>query len=37
MDLVGLHGGCVRLPMLEIAAEEREELRGILAEQGLLD
>lgn len=36
LDIVGLHGGPCRLPMEDITQKEREELKGILAEMGLL-
>ena len=36
MDTVGLHGGSVRLPLLDITDEEREALRGILRELELV-
>jgi 5-dehydro-4-deoxyglucarate dehydratase len=32
MDMVGLRGGAVRPPLVEVSAEEREELRRLLAE-----
>jgi len=35
MNLVGLHGGGVRLPLLGLTLTEREELRKILADLGL--
>jgi 5-dehydro-4-deoxyglucarate dehydratase len=31
MDMVGLSGGVVRPPLVEVTPEEREELRGLLA------
>lgn len=37
MDLVGLRGGEVRLPLLGVTAEEREELHGILSDVGILN
>lgn len=36
MDMLGYYGGPVRLPLLELSAEEQEVLRSILAEAGLL-
>ncbi|HEV2067991.1 MAG TPA: dihydrodipicolinate synthase family protein, partial [Thermomicrobiales bacterium] len=36
MNLLGLPGGAVRSPLLPVAAEDREELRRILATIGLL-
>jgi len=35
MDLVGLHGGPPRLPLLPISKSEKEELRGVLKKMGL--
>lgn len=37
MDMVGQHGGEVRLPLLPITEAERDELRAILTDMGLLD
>jgi len=36
MDIVGLHGGPLRLPMEELTAEEKEELRAALKEMGII-
>ena len=36
MDLVGLHGGPLRLPMENLSDEERQELRVVLKEVGAI-
>lgn len=35
-DLVGLEGGCVRAPLMDISDEQRRALRGILTKAGIL-
>lgn len=37
LDMLGLRGGPVRLPLLPLSAEDREELRRILAGLGILE
>jgi 4-hydroxy-2-oxoglutarate aldolase len=37
MEMLGLHGGAVRPPLVPIGPEERDELRGILIEARILD
>jgi len=36
MDLVGLHGGPLRLPMEDLTDEEKEELKRVLEEAGII-
>ena len=36
MDLVGLRGGPLRLPMEDLADEEKQELKRVLKEMGVL-
>jgi 4-hydroxy-tetrahydrodipicolinate synthase len=36
MDLTGLHGGPLRPPMEDLTPEEKEELRKVLEEQGII-
>ena len=36
MDIVGLHGGPLRLPMEDLTAEERQELKAALKEAGVI-
>ena len=36
MDIVGLHGGPVRLPMEDLTDEERQELKAALKEMGVI-
>ena len=36
MDMVGLRGGEVRLPLVGITKEEKSELKNILREMGVI-
>ncbi|GAI18774.1 unnamed protein product [marine sediment metagenome] len=36
MDLVGLSGGPLRLPMEDLTDEEKQELKEVLAEMGII-
>ena len=36
LDMLGYYGGSVRAPLLDIGSAERETLRGILVEGGIL-
>ena len=36
MDIVGLHGGPLRLPLEDLTAEERQEVKEALKEMGVI-